>query len=227
VHNYENSSIPSKIKTKDKILLTAITLFNHSGVQGITSRHIASEMGISHGNLDYHYKTKEELILAIYDKMRVEMSDYFIARKENISSIEHVHLLLIQLEEFQYRYRFINLDVMEISRAFPQISLLLQQTSEFRKQQMDTLFQEFLSDEYILRIETETYENIQHIIRIIITFWLSQREVLATERFTEKGSMVKSIWAVISPHLTDRGKVAQEKTIAKYGYIIKKLNNEE
>lgn len=217
----------TRIKTKDKILLTAIEQYNKVGIPGITSRHIAGEMGISHGNLDYHYKTKEDLILAIYDKMRAEMSDYFVARKENSSSIEHFHLLLIQLEEFQYRYRFINLDVMEISRAYPQISLLLQKTSEYRKQQMDTLFQEFLSDEYILRIETETYEKIQHIIRIIITFWLSQREVLSTENFTEKGSMVKSIWAVISPHLTERGKVAQEETISKYGYIHQELSNEE
>ncbi|WP_240510954.1 TetR/AcrR family transcriptional regulator [Algoriphagus antarcticus] len=48
-----------KLKTKEKILLTAIKLYNPSGVQIITSRHIAAEMGISHGNLDCHYKTKE------------------------------------------------------------------------------------------------------------------------------------------------------------------------
>lgn len=216
-----------KIKTKDKILLAAIEQYNQLGVQGITSRHIAAEMGISHGNLDYHYKTKEDIILAIYEKMRSEMSDYFISRRQESSSIEHVHLLLIQLEEFQYRYRFINLDVMEISRAYPQISLLFQKTSEYRKQQMNTLFQEFLSDEYMLKIESEILENIQHIIRIIITFWLSQREVLATEKFAEKGSMVKSIWSLISPYLTDKGKVEQEKIIAKYGYTPQESNSEE
>jgi AcrR family transcriptional regulator len=209
----------AKLKTKDKILLIAIDQYNQFGVQGITSRHIASEMGISHGNLDYHYKTKEDIILAIYDKMRSEMSDYFITKKENSSSIEHVHLLLIQLEEFQYRYRFMNLDVLEISRAYPRISDLLKMTSEYRKQQMNVLFQEFIDDEFMSNIEIEVYENIQHIIRIIITFWLSQREVLATEKYAEKGSMVKSIWAVIRPYLTKKGKTELEKTVANYGYI--------
>ncbi|WP_425637842.1 TetR/AcrR family transcriptional regulator [Algoriphagus yeomjeoni] len=208
-----------KIKTKDKILLSAIEKYNEVGVQSITSRHIANEIGISHGNLDYHYKTKEDIILAIYDKMRSEMSDYFISRKENSSSVEHVHLLLIQLEEFQYRYRFMNLDVLEISRAYPRISDLLKKTSEYRKQQMNVLFQEFIDDEFMCNIETEVYENIQHILRIIITFWLSQREVLATEKYTEKGSMVKSIWAVIRPYLTEKGKTELEKTVAQYGYI--------
>lgn len=206
------------IKTKEKILLNAIEQYNEFGVQSITSRHIASKIGISHGNLDYHYKTKEDIILAIYDKMRAEMSDYFIARKENSSSIEHVHLLLMRLEEFQYKYRFINLDVLEISRAYPNIATLFQQTSEYRKLQMDSLFQEFQSNEYMIQIETGIFEQIQHIIRIIITFWLSQREVLGTEKFTEKGAMVKSIWAVITPYLTEKGKEEQQKTIAAYGY---------
>ena len=218
-------SIP-KLKTKDKILLTAVALYNKSGVQGITSRHIAGEMGISHGNLDYHYRSKEELISAIYDKMRAEMSDYFITRNANSSSIEHFHLLLGQLEEFQYRYRFINLDVMEITRAYPKISLLLQKTSEHRKEQMNALFQEFISDKFMLEIEADTYEKIQHIIRVIITFWLPQREVLATEKFTEKGSMVKSIWAVICPYLTESGKEEQEKTINKHGHIKQEPTND-
>ncbi|PZX59124.1 TetR family transcriptional regulator [Algoriphagus ratkowskyi] len=215
-----------KIKTKEKILLTAIEQYNKIGVQGITSRHIASEIGISHGNLDYHYKTKEDIILAIYDKMREEMSDYFVARKENISPIEHVHLLLLQLEEFQYRYRFMNLDVLEITRAYPKISALLQKTSEFRKLQMDSLFQEFRKEGYMIPVEPEILEQTQHIIRITITFWLSQREVLGTEKFTEKGSMVRSIWAVIRPYLTETGKKEQGKTIAKYGYIKQESTNE-
>ncbi|PZX47572.1 TetR/AcrR family transcriptional regulator [Algoriphagus chordae] len=218
---------PPKIKTKDKILLTAIKQYNKVGVQGVTSRHIAGEMGISHGNLDYHYKTKEDIILAIYDKMRDEMSEYFVAKKEETSPIERVHLLLIQLEEFQYRYRFMNLDVLEITRAYPKISALLQKTSEYRKLQMDSIFQEFSNEDYMMKIEPEIFDQVQHIIRIIITFWLSQREVLANEKFTEKGSMVKSIWAVISPYLTEKGKKEQAETIAKYGYTQLNLNDEE
>lgn len=210
--------ITKKIKTKDKILIAATEQYNLSGVQGVTSRHIAAEMGISHGNLDYHYKTKEDIILAIYEKMRSEMSEYFISRNPEYSSIEHVHLLLIQLEEFQYRYRFINLDVLDISRAYPKITSLIQKTSEYRKLQMDGLFKEFLKHQYMLTIEPEIYDTIQHLIRITITFWLSQREVLATRKFSEKGAMVKSIWAVICPYLTEKGKEEHAKIIAKYGF---------
>jgi len=214
---------PIKLKTKDRIILMAIKLYNESGVQAVTSRHIAAEMKISHGNLDYHYKTKEDLLLAIYDKMRTEMSEYFITRKPNSTSIEHLHLLLIQLEEFQYKYRFINLDVLEITRAYPKISQLIQQTTEQRKEQMQALFQESLSEGYMFEIAVKDYEKLQHLLRIVITFWLSQREVLATKQFTEKGTMVSSIWAVMTPYLTEAGLDEKEKVIAKYGYIAQEL----
>lgn len=68
-----------KIDTKQRIMETAITLFNKDGVQSITSRHIAKEMGISNGNLDYHFRNKEALLLAIYEQMRAEMSDSYRA----------------------------------------------------------------------------------------------------------------------------------------------------
>ena len=212
-----------KVKTKDKIILNAIRLYNEIGVQAITSRHIAAEMKISHGNLDYHYKTKEDLLLAIYDKMRQEMSEYFITRKPNSTSIEHLHLLLIQLEEFQYKYRFINLDVLEITRTYPKIAQLIQQTSEHRKEQMQALFQESLAEGFMVEIGVQDYEKLQHLLRIVITFWLSQREVLATKQFTEKGSMVSSIWAVMTPYLTEAGLDEKDKVIAKYGYIAQEL----
>jgi AcrR family transcriptional regulator len=206
-----------KLKTKDKILLEAIKMFNESGVQGITSRHIAAEMGISHGNLDYHYKTKEDMILAIYKKMRKEMSESYGDRKPGVSSMEHFHLLLIQLEDFQYRYRFFNMDVLEISRSYPKTRRLLQKTFELRKQQMFDLFKEFIEDRYLEFPKEIVFERVQHIIRIVITFWLSQREILSTYKFTDKGEMVETVWILIEPYLTETGKTERQRLFQLYG----------
>ena len=67
----------------------------------------------------YPNPTKESLILAIYDKMRQEASASYSVRKPNASSLQHFHHMIAELEEFQYRYRFFNLDILEISRSFP------------------------------------------------------------------------------------------------------------
>src|SRR5690606_13919248 len=124
------------------------------------------------------YNTKEALLLAIYKQMRNEMSDSYLSRKEHSTALEHFHHLLIQLEAFQLKYRFFNLDVLEISRSFPKISKLLTKTLELRKQQMHELFQEFIKEGYLGDNEGFDYGRLQHTIRIMITFWLSQQVVL-------------------------------------------------
>lgn len=206
-----------KIKTKDRILIEAIKLYNEMGVQNVTSRHIASEMGISHGNLDYHYKTKEDIIQAIYKKMRKEMSDSYGGRKVGTSSLEHFHILLLHLEDFQHKYRFFNLDVLEVSRTFPTIFETIQETFVKRRQTTVELFKEFVTDGYMVPMENAAIERLEHTIRMIITFWLSQREVMATYKFTEKGEMINSIFSTIEPYLTEEGKKEQKRACELYG----------
>ena len=54
------------MKTRDKILQTALNLFNQHGVPNVTLRRIAAEMFISQGNLNYHFKHREDIIEALY-----------------------------------------------------------------------------------------------------------------------------------------------------------------
>ena len=204
---------PIKLKTKDKIVAVAIRMFNESGIQGITSRHIAAEMGISHGNLDYHYHTKEDLILSIYDKMRQEASESYGTRRPNTTSFQHFHRMISELEEFQYRYRFFNLDVLEISRSFPNVSRKIQETLILRKQQTQLLFEEFLNDGYVSFPDEDVMERILHTIRMVITFWLSQLEVISTYKFKQKGEMVRLVWNTFLPYLTPAGKEEYERVI--------------
>lgn len=209
-----------KIRTKDKILHVAVQMFNEHGVQAITSRHIAVEMGISHGNLDYHYKTKEDLLLAIYKQMRNEMSDSYLSRNNYSTGLEHFHHLLIQLEAFQLKYRFFNLDVLEITRSFPKISKLLTKTLELRKHQMDDLFKEFIREGHLGENDAIEYGRLQHTIRIIITFWLSQQVVLHNFKYKENGEMTKHIWEILSPYLTESGHIEHDRLITRFGYVL-------
>ena len=208
-----------KISTKKRILLTAIQLFNEQGVQKITSRHIAAEMGIAYGNLDYHYKNKEELLLAIYKVMRSEMSDSYLLREEYSTVFEHFHRLLAHLERFQYKYRFFNLDVLEITRTYPKIGEIIKKTLELRKQQMSDFFGEFVNEGYLVEEIDGGYGRLQHTIRIIITFWLSQQEVLTNYKYTENGEMSRHIWELITPFMTEHGREEHHRLITRFGYI--------
>lgn len=59
------------MKTRDRILECALQLFNQQGEPNVSTLEIANELGISPGNLYYHYRNKEDIIRALFDRMFV------------------------------------------------------------------------------------------------------------------------------------------------------------
>jgi hypothetical protein len=56
-------------KTRDRILETALALFNKDGFAKVTTARIAAEVGISEGNLWYHFRTKRDLVVALWEQL--------------------------------------------------------------------------------------------------------------------------------------------------------------
>jgi len=56
------------MKTKEKILSIALTLFNKNGFGSVTMKHIADEMHVDRRNLTYHFN-KDTLLEAIANQM--------------------------------------------------------------------------------------------------------------------------------------------------------------
>ena len=88
---------------KLEILETARKLFNESNTQTATTNHIAKAMGISPGNLHYHYSNREEIIRKLYVQLREEMTLSVEALPKSIEELNVHEKLLI---EVQWKYRF-------------------------------------------------------------------------------------------------------------------------
>ena len=59
-----------KTNIKDEILETAKRLFNQQGYDAVSMRDIAGALGISVGNLTYHYPKKTDIVLALMTRTR-------------------------------------------------------------------------------------------------------------------------------------------------------------
>jgi len=57
------------LQTKNNIIRKAIDLFNEHGTAAISLNSMAEALGISTGNLQYHYHSKEEIVRAILEVM--------------------------------------------------------------------------------------------------------------------------------------------------------------
>lgn len=74
-NNSTQISEPGNQSKKDQIIEVAATLFNRHGLSNVTMRMIADALGLSAGNLHYHYKTKQEIVEAVCEKARKDFED--------------------------------------------------------------------------------------------------------------------------------------------------------
>lgn len=191
--------------TKERIIKAAIELFNKDGINNVTIRHIAAEIGISHGNLAYHYKNKERIIDEIYTRMDREMSDAVFP--EGDLSLKHYHNLLKRISEFQKRHKFFYMDMLEIARQYPAIIERYRKTISIRSDQYKKLISVFI-EKGLVKEEPEPgfYESLFHSIWVMSTFWLQQKKILGEKHpLIKSGSGIKHVWEILLPHLTRKG----------------------
>jgi AcrR family transcriptional regulator len=209
------------MRTEDKIILKAIELYNEHGFSNVTSRDIAKELGISHGNLEYHYKNKEAILHAIYAKMKDEVSGYFSEVIPTVDPIEQFDILMKKMDHFQTKYLFFNLDVIEISRQYPKLKSKVEATVQLRKDQTAAFFTRFAELGYIHPEPTPGfYIRLQHKIRVLITFWDAQDAILKNFDKSQNITMSLSIWDLLYPHFTEKGRQEYARLSQKTKAVI-------
>lgn len=75
---------------KKLILETARTLFNEKGYHDVTIRMIALKMNMSSGNLNYHYKKREDIFEALYFEMVADFDERIDMLNNMTFSIEQI-----------------------------------------------------------------------------------------------------------------------------------------
>ena len=110
------------MKTRERILLTALTLFNKHGENAVTSVDIALELDISPGNLYYHFKGKESMVVALMRMHEKHIQRVLVADKLDALNAEDVmyyfYLLIDSLHVFRFFYR----SPADLAEKYPSIA---------------------------------------------------------------------------------------------------------
>ncbi|MBS0481331.1 MAG: TetR/AcrR family transcriptional regulator [Proteobacteria bacterium] len=97
------------MKTRDRIVHTALTLFNEQGYGAVTTAMLAAACGISEGNLWYHFKTRQALLEAIGEQFAVAIERRLAMRPADDPAGDYARLLETTMVEFR-TYRFLYRD---------------------------------------------------------------------------------------------------------------------
>ena len=101
-------------RTRERILETALLLFNQLGEPNVTTADIAGEMEISPGNLYYHFRSKDEIIAELFATFARRLEELLTWPEGREAGVEDLWLLLHLLFETMWQYRFLFRDLDEI-----------------------------------------------------------------------------------------------------------------
>jgi len=102
-------------RTRERILETALELFNREGEPHVTTADIADEMNISPGNLYYHFGNKDEIIGELYAAFEARVLPLLADPAGRRVDVEDLWLLLHLVFEQMWAYRFLYRDLDEIT----------------------------------------------------------------------------------------------------------------
>lgn len=108
--------------TRDRILDVALRLMNRSGESGVSTAAIADSVGISQGNLHYHFRTKATIVDALlmrFERAMAELLDDGIPARV---SVDDAWLFLQLLVETVERHRFLVRDLEPLGAQHPRLT---------------------------------------------------------------------------------------------------------
>lgn len=196
-------------KTKKKIILASITLFNASGVSNVRNQDIAEEAGISLSNFNYHFKTKQELVYAVFDYMEEVIQEDVYGNKVLIRQGQGLDITKAYFE-FEEDFRFVYLDTYNIMQTYPKLKERIQQQIEEAIQIIKNLNYMAIGMGFMKPEPKDMpglYNSFAEQLWINNHFWFAQREVRGIKGNTVlKG--LEACFAVSYPYLTEKGVMA-------------------
>lgn len=204
-----------EMTTKEKILEAARELFNKEGIDAVTTRHVATRLGMSHGNLCYHYPRKELMIERLYYDLVGKLDEAIGGAPQGQLDLGAVFALTRRTFEVQYHYRFILLHMVEIMRKIEGVGVHFRGLLVKRKAQFGFLIGELIREGWLQpeRIPGQ-YGHFITQFYIVGDFWISEAEILFEG--PEAGKIpyyTRLAQAMLLPYLTERGLAEFEKLL--------------
>jgi AcrR family transcriptional regulator len=108
--------------TKTRILDAALALFNERGTGSVTTNHIAEALGMSPGNLYYHYRNKAEIVRALFERIVGEWAVNYAMPPGQLPGLDVMEKMMGGNFEIQWRYRFFFRDLTMLLNADPALA---------------------------------------------------------------------------------------------------------
>jgi AcrR family transcriptional regulator len=203
-----------KRRTAERILETALRLFNEHGEPHVSTTLIADELNISPGNLYYHFKNKDAIFEPLFQRFAHEIRDSLTLPTERTITVEDMWLQLHLVFEVIWRYRFIYRDLNDLLARSRKLREQFRRIIGEQTQAGIQVFRGLAAAGEMLASE-EQLTTLAHNTVLIATYWLSFENARG-EADGNIGRGVYQVMSAIAPLLLGDSRLLLERLSADY-----------
>lgn len=170
-------------RTAERILDTTLELFNRFGEPNVSTTLISAELGISPGNLYYHYPAKEELINRLFDRYENALSELLRAA-DDVTNVEDAWLFFHMQFELLWSYRFLYRDLNDLLSNHRRLETHFKFILEGKARAVRAIL-DGIAGASGLRIDPRDAEPVATAMVVVLTYWLSFEYVKNPRRALE------------------------------------------
>ena len=158
-------------RTAERILVVTLELFNRFGEPNVSTTAISAELGISPGNLYYHFPAKDELINNLFDRYERSLSELLRAA-DSVANVEDAWLFFHMLFELIWQYRFLYRDLNDLLSKNRRLETHFQSVLKHKERAVQQVLGG-LSRGNAMRIDARATPPVATAMVVVLTYWLS------------------------------------------------------
>jgi len=158
-------------RTAERILEVALALFNRFGEPNVSTTLISAELGISPGNLYYHYPAKDALINALFDRYELALNGLLHA-SDGVRHVEDAWTFMRTLFELIWQYRFLYRDLNDLLSKNRRLETHFQEVLENKAHAIKALLGGMCRAD-AMAMQARELENTATSMVVLLTYWLS------------------------------------------------------
>ncbi|MCB0546560.1 MAG: TetR/AcrR family transcriptional regulator, partial [Phaeodactylibacter sp.] len=189
---------------RDKILESALMLFNRDGFVNVRLQHIADEAVVSVGNLAYHFPNKDAILLTIYEELARRQKE-LLAEYKVVPLFDNIDRLIRRTFRLQQDYIFFYLDTLELIRANTAIAEAHRQHISWQVAQLKAMY-DFNAARGAMVAEPREglFEQLALHFWTASDFWFTRELARGNPEFEEQAYR-SALWALLLPYFTEMG----------------------
>ncbi|MDO8837601.1 MAG: TetR/AcrR family transcriptional regulator [Parvibaculum sp.] len=190
--------------TKERILAASLRLFNEHGYDAVTTARISEEVGISEGNLWYHFRTKRDLVRAHQLALFVLIDRRLAIQSTPETVLEAYALFNRMVFEEVWTYQFLYRDQAEYGRTSPELEERVHRIYEMTTTMLVRFFRHMIKAGQLDMPDDELTalaDNVWMVIRYWPSFLRETRRVVKLDKAALNAG-IRHHFALFNTHLT-------------------------